>query len=132
MVNTRFEAYKLQREMRRSGQVFQFRRPAINDFGEPVKDENGDYVFQGNPIEIEGLYHEVNSYISVVTGDTTRTRTKKEPMVLCMYEDASGLQVGDVVQYNNKTFRYSGIVNVQEWGIIGDISLEVFDDGLHD
>ena len=42
------------------------------------------------------------------------------------------LKVDHQVVINGKTFKVTGIVNIQEWSIIGDISLEVIDDGLHD
>lgn len=130
MINTRFEAYKIQREIKRSGKTFAFKKPDLNDFGEPKRDENGNYIFQSGDLELNGIYHETNSYISLVTGDTTATRTKKEPMILCLYEDTAGLKVGDVTYINGKMFKLTGVKNIQEWSIIGDISLEVFDDGL--
>ena len=34
MINTKFEVYKIKRELRRSGKVFEFYRKALNDFGE--------------------------------------------------------------------------------------------------
>ena len=140
MVNKDFEAYKLKRELKRSGIDYEFKRKGMNEFGEP----SGELVPIG---VIRGLYHEENSNIQITTGDTTRIRTKKIPMILCLYEDTTslgsdneptlnekelGLKVDDQVIINGKTFKVTGIVNIQEWSIIGDISLEVIDDGLHD
>ena len=123
MINTRFEAYKVRRELKKSGKVYEFNRTELNDFKEPTGKEN----FVG---KLTGLYHEQNGYVSVSTGDTTRTRTKKVPMLLCLYGDANFLKVDDIVRINLKTFKVTGIVNVQEWNIIADISLEVVDDGI--
>lgn len=122
MINTQFEAYKIKRELKRSGIDYEFKRSGVNDFGEPV----------GEPTEvgtIRGLYHEQNSSVQVTTGDTTQVRTKKIPMILCLYEDAASLvlQVGDELKINNKTLKVTGVVNIQEWNIIADISLEVVD-----
>lgn len=140
MVNKDFEAYKLKRELKRSGIDYEFKRKGMNEFGEPSDEPVPIGV-------IRGLYHEENSNIQITTGDTTRIRTKKIPMILCLYEDATslgsdnepaldekefGLKVDDQVVINGKTFKVTGIVNIQEWSIIGDISLEVIDDGLHD
>ena len=36
MINTRFEAYKIKRELKRSGIDYEFKRKKKNDFGEPV------------------------------------------------------------------------------------------------
>ena len=122
MINTQFEAYKIKRELKRSGIDYDFKRSGVNDFGEPV----GEPTVVGT---IRGLYHEQNSSVQVTSGDTTQVRTKKIPMILCLYEDAASLvlQVGDELKINNKTLKVTGVVNIQEWNIIADISLEVVD-----
>lgn len=122
MINTQFEAYKIKRELKRSGIDYEFKRSGVNDFGEPVREP----TVVGT---IRGLYHEQNSRVQVTTGDTTQVRTKKIPMILCLYEDAASLvlQVGDELKINNKTLKVTGVVNIQEWNIIADISLEVVD-----
>ena len=125
MINTRFEAYKIKRELKRSGIDYEFKRKKKNDFGEPV----GDPEVFGS---LKGIYHEQNSNIQVTTGDTTQVRTKKIPMILCLYEDIArlALVVGDTVTINAKTFKVTGVVNIQEWNLISDISLEVVDSGV--
>ena len=122
MINTQFEAYKIKRELKRSGIDYEFKRSGVNDFGEPV----GELTAVGI---IRGLYHEQNSSVQTTTGDTTQVRTKKIPAILCLYEDAASLvlQVGDELKINNKTLKVTGVVNIQEWNIIADISLEVID-----
>ena len=126
MINTQFEAYKIKRELKRSGIDYEFKRSGSNDFGEPV----GEPTVIGI---IRGLYHEQNSSVQITTGDTTQVRTKKIPMILCLYEDAANLvlQVGDELKINNKTLRVTGVVNIQEWNIIADISLEAADNVVH-
>ena len=125
MINTRFEAYKIKRELKRSGIDYEFKRHGVNDFGEPV----GEPVVIGT---IRGLYHEQNSSVKITTGDTTQVRTKKIPMILCLYEDTASLvlNVGDIVKINDKTFNVTGVTDIQEWNIISDISLEVVDNGV--
>lgn len=124
-MTTKFEAAKLKKELKTSGIDYEFKRLKVNDFGEPT--EESEVV-----ATITGLYHEQNSNIQITTGETTQIRTKKIPMVLCLYEDATlaALKVGDVVTINSKTFKVTGVVNIQEWGIIADISLEVVDNGV--
>lgn len=127
MINTTFETYKLKRELARSGKTFRFTRRGLNNFGEPT----------GLPEELgslRGLYHEQNSNIQVTTGETTQTRTKKIPMILCLAEDAKplDLQTGDIVEINGRVFLVTGIVDIQEWNLIFDISLELVDDVTED
>lgn len=122
MINTKFEAYKIKRELKRSGIDYEFKRSGLNDFGEP----SNELITVGI---IKGLYHEQNSNIQITTGDTTQVRTKKIPMILCLYDDATSLvlQVGDLLEINKKQFKVTGVTNIQEWSIISDISLEVVD-----
>lgn len=125
MINTKFEAYKIKRELKRSGIDYEFKRAKRNNFNEPTEELN----IVGS---LKGLYHEQNSSIQISTGDTTQFRNKKIPMILCLYEDVASLalQVGDIIKINAKTFKVTGITDIQEWNIISDISLEVVDNGI--
>lgn len=124
MINTKFEAYKLRRELKRGGTDYEFKRAKLNAFKEPTK----ELELAGR---LRGLYHEQSSHVSVTMGETTQTRTKKVPMILCLYDDAKSLKLGDVVKMNSKELKVTGVTNIQEWNIIADISLEVVDDGIH-
>lgn len=127
MVNKDFEVYKIKRELKRSGTDYEFTRDGKNEFDEP----SGSKTVVGS---LRGLYHEENGTVQITTGETTRTRTKKVPKILCLYESITslGLKVDDTVTLNGKVLKVTGVVNVQEWDLIGDISLEVVDDGIHD
>lgn len=124
MLNNKFELYKLRRSMLRSGQSFKFFRNEKNSFGEP----SGDKVEVG---ELKAIYHSMNSNIQLSTGDAVQVRTKKIPMLLCAYDDAKelGIRAGDWIALNGQKMYVTGIVNIQEWRLVADISLEVFDGG---
>lgn len=121
MINTKFESYKLRREIKKVGKEYEFKRAKKNEYKEPTEEK--EVV-----AKISGLYHEQNSNISITTGETTQTRNKKIPMILCLYEEAKPLKAGDTVEINSKKFNVTGVVNIQEWNIISDISLEVVDE----
>lgn len=125
MMNTKFEAYKIKRELKRSGIDYEVKRNTKNIFGEPTDKLN-------TIGKLKGLYHEQNSSIQISTGETTQTRTKKVPMILCSHEDTASLvlQVGDIIKINAKTFKVTGVTNIQEWNIVSDVSLEVIDNGV--
>lgn len=129
MVNTKFEAYKIRRELKRSGLDLSFERPELNEFKEPTDKSK-------SVGKLRGIYHElsgsVSGYVQISTGDTTQIRAKKSPMILCLYEDVQtlDLRVGDQVKINSRTFKVTGVVNVQEWNVIADVSLEVVDNGV--
>lgn len=130
MTNTKFEAYKLKREVRRNGVVFEFKRRKLDKFNEPTGELE-------TVAEVRGLYHESNSYITETVGDAATTRTKKQPMLLCLVDDvkSSDLRQGDEIQIplrssqmTSVTLRYVGCVDIQNWGIIADLSFEEVDE----
>ena len=131
MIDTKFEAYKLKREVRRNGVAFEFKRRKLDKFNEPTGELE-------TVAEVRGLYHESNSYITETVGDAATTRTKRQPMLLCLVDDvkSSDLRQGDEVkiplrssQMTSVTLRYVGCVDIQNWGIIADLSFEEVDEG---
>lgn len=130
MINTKFEAYKLKRELKRSGKTYKIERYGVNEYGEPIKDSINSTSCVG---KFRGLYHEQNGYIQKSMMDTTQVISKKIPMIMCLYEDIDNLnlKVDDFIQIGKccgnidfSEYRITGITNIQNWGIIADISLE--------
>lgn len=130
MINTKFEAYKLKRELKRSGKTYKIERYGVNEYGEPIKDSINSTSCVG---KFRGLYHEQNGYIQKSMMDTTQVISKKIPMIMCLYEDVDNLnlKVDDFIQIGEccgnidfSEYRITGITNIQNWGIIADISLE--------
>lgn len=123
MINTKFEVYKLNREIKRSGQSYNFYRYDVNDFNERIDDPISICI-------IEGIYHEEISNVQTTPVDGGLARTKKIPMILCVLnEDVLNLEMEDFVEINNKMYKVSGVNDISNWGLIADISLEVVDDG---
>lgn len=125
MINKKFELYKINREIKKSGIEYEFKRSKVNEFNEPTD----EFEVIG---KLKGIYHEQNSSVQIMMGDTTQTRTKKIPMILCLYDDVANLllKVDDIIKINEKVLKVTGITNIQEWNIIDDISLEVVDNGF--
>lgn len=128
MINTRFEAYKIKRELKRSGIDYEFKRHGKNEFGEP----NDEIVSVG---KIKGIYHEQNTSVQstqLSSSGVVQVRSKRKPMILCLYDDVTNLElkIGDILELNDKTLKVVAVSNIQQWGIISDISLEVVDNGI--
>ena len=130
MINTKFEAYKLRRELKRSGKIYKIERYVVNEYGEPIKGSINSTRCVGR---LRGLYHEQNGYMQMSTTDTTQIISKKIPMIMCLYEDIKelNLKVDDFIQIGEccgnidfSEYRIVGVTNIQNWGIIADISLE--------
>jgi hypothetical protein len=116
-----FEVGKVKKEIERSGTTFLVFRRLKNKFGELSGKDEMIFSFQG-------LYHEKNGFVKVTYGESAITRTKKEPMILCLKPDVENLNLGDRIMFkedvNKKVYLVSSITNIQEWDIIFDISLE--------
>ena len=128
-MNTNFEAFKLKRQLARSGKEYEFSRSDKNKFGEP--EATGEKIGS-----LKGVYHEINYPVKLYPHDTAQVRRSpgrplKQPAILCLWESTveCGLQFGDYTIINGKRFKVVAVTNVQEWNIIADISLEVVDDG---
>ena len=130
MLNTRFEEYKMKRELKRSGKNVTFYRDAVDEFGWHTGAAEVVASFKC-------IYHETNSYVSESVGDATVSRTVKLPMLLCLAQDIvlSHVSQGDYVMLLNiasgesKKYVVTGITDISDFGIIADISLRVVDDG---
>lgn len=111
-----FQLNKLKRLINTSGKSFVFQRKRVDEFGEPT----AETVSQS----IRGVYHETTSYVSSTGATASTTRTKASPMVLCTWAEASLVQIKDTLNWNGKHYTVSGVKDVAESALIGDISLE--------
>lgn len=113
-----FQKNKVSRFIQQYGESFIFKRSKLNDFGEPVKDEQ-------ETIEVVGVYHETNSFVSQTTTEGTVIRTKKQPMILCFDSEAKKLNFGDVLEYKENKYKVISVLNLAQLDICCDVSLEV-------
>ena len=111
-----FLANKVQRQIDWNGQEFVFQHA-----------QEDKYHNQLEPLEISlrGVYHQATSYQQKTTNDGYVTSSKPSPMILCMYKDLGVLAMGDTVKINEKDYFVSGINDVQELGVVAQISLGV-------
>lgn len=112
-----FLSRRIQTELAFRGVEYTFSRYGEDKFHQPTGKVELTIV-------LKGLYHETNSYMQTINGESSVTRTKKSPMILCMYEDGSQLEQGDIVVVDNKQYKVSGVLNIQDYSIAADISLE--------
>lgn len=127
MINTKFEAYKLSREIKRAGTIATVSRPALNEFG-----EQGDIPLTVGTFSC--LFHISQNYIEQYTNDGTIRRNLGQPMVMCLKEDVDLLELeqGDKITLaNDSNVNYELVesYDVQNWGIIVDLTLKEVDEG---
>lgn len=120
----KFEQAKLKRLLSTYGVNYRFERLERNEFGEiaipHVVSESFDIV---------GVYHEQSQRIQVSVSNDVRYRTEKQPFILAEYNGASKLEADDILHIGGVEYKVSGVHNVHNIGVYGDISLEVVDVG---
>lgn len=112
-----FLLHRLEVQLKMRGIKYTFVRQGTDKFGQPSNDVEEQF-------DIIGIYHESNSYIQSTGSDATIIRTKKSPMILCLYEDAKEIVQGDIVTINDKMYKVSGVLDIQSYSVAADISLD--------
>lgn len=113
----KFELNKISRLIRTSGVEYTFNRAKLNEFREPTTEEVSTTT-------VKGVFHETTSHISVVSSDSSSVKSKQVPYILTLYDAAKGLAQNDYVFINGKKYIVTGLVNIGNWNIVVDISLE--------
>lgn len=91
-----------------------------------VDKDNYNQPVKGATLVIKGLYHESNSFITVAASDSASVQRKKSPMILTLFDSTvKMLKQGDKVKINSVWYTVSGILDVQNYGVAADISLEM-------
>ena len=115
------ELCKVSREIQRHGDKA--------DVYEVILDDYGEYQGKNMTGSISVLFHITKGYVSQSVGDATISRSKGQPAFLMTYSEAEKIKAGDIALYNGKYYRVVEKNNIQEYNIVVDVSLEVFDDG---
>lgn len=108
---------KLQRLISKQGEEYTFTLMGENSYHEPVEKEQ---------ISVKGVYHETNSFITLNSVDAASVQRKKNPMILTILDESvSKIHQGDTVIIGNFKYRVSGVLDIQNYGVAADISLEM-------
>lgn len=112
----KFELNKIRRLINTAGVNYTFERAKLDEFKEPA-----GYA----PIAvIKGVFHQTTQHVSIIASDASSVQSKQTPYILTLYEDAKDLQQGDMVQINGMEYTVTGMLNINNWDIAIDISLE--------
>lgn len=112
----KFEQNKVARLIRVQGVKYVFERPKLDDFKEPTGETEAT--------ELKGVFHQTTNHITVVGTDASSVQNKQSPAILALYEDAKGLKQDDVVVINGTKYLVTGLLDIGNWNIVMDISLE--------
>ena len=125
MYQAAFSLNKLRRAIRTQGRTLEIIKPTCNKFKEP----NGE----AEVFEVKGIFRESVAgfgYIGRVVSEAATTRQKPYTLVLCLWEDVSGVNPDCTAKFQGKSYKICGVKNFAEANLVADMSLEeVLDDG---
>lgn len=124
-MNLKFEKNKLVRGLQRSGQEYKVLRETKNEFLEPT----GEVTEVCSLKAIYHEYHEKSEHIKMQAEESATYRSKKRPMLLCLFEGTELIAIGDYININGRRHNIIAVSNILEWNIAADITLEVVDHG---
>lgn len=113
-----FLVNKVKKQLDRNGLVYEFTKVMKDEFNQNTESEE--------TLLIKGIYHETNSFIKLSETDAGSVQRKKSPMILTLLDEQSKtLKQGDIVHINNVKYTVSGLLDIQNYGVVLDISLEM-------
>ncbi len=116
-MNLEFEKHKLIRFIKSRGQSYTFTASGTNQFGEPTG--------QKKTVEISGVYHETQGYVTSSATDGSNIKSKPDSLIMCLVEDTTELATGMMVTIQGKDYKVVDLRDVSNLGVACDISLEV-------
>ena len=116
-MNTSFERHKLIRFIRSQGRTYTFTSQGTNPFGEPTG--------QGKTIEVLGVYHETQGYVTNSATDGSNIKSKPDSLIMCLVEDTVELVREMTVTISGKEYKIVDLRDVNNLGVACDISLEL-------
>ena len=117
------QLHKMKLYLLRNGMRYGVERKQLNDYGEPVRDENGKYKTE-TILSFVGLFHTSNSFVSESVAESSITKTKQQPQILSVYEDVRSIMQGDILTVADCVYEVVEVRNISNMGIVADISLQ--------
>lgn len=117
-----FPLYVVKQNIKQHGAVYTFQRYK--------KDERGQETTELTTVcGLNALFHISKGYVTKTIGDSGFTRSKGQPMLLCVSDDARNIQSGDIVTIKSFLYRVIEKNDLNNEGTVTDISLELVDNG---
>lgn len=117
------QLHKMKLYLLRNGMRYDVERKQLNDYGEPIRDENGKYKTE-TILSFVGLFHTSNSFVSESVAESSITKTKQQPQILSVYEDVRSIMQGDILTVADCVYEVVDVRNISNMGIVADISLQ--------
>jgi hypothetical protein len=121
MLTSKYLEHKVKQQLKLNGSLYIIKSIELDDYNEQYLPDVPE------EIELKCIYHESNGYQKENVGDAAIVSEKPSPMLLCLWQDAEKVKPGDYTEFGNKKFQVIDKNDIQNFGVVCDISLKEVD-----
>lgn len=112
---------KIKRQLQCNGQEFSFTRFEVDEFNQISSERK-------STLTLRGLFHTTNGYVKEGATEGARIRSKPQPMILTLYAEGQKVQRDDEVEIRGRRYKVIQSTDVNNFGVVCDISLRLIDE----
>lgn len=115
---------KINRQIKQNGSEYTFKRFGKDEYGQLIDEVEASFTFPG-------LFHETINHIqdTLTESDGARIIDIPKSYILCLFEDGDQIKIDDFTVINEKIYKVVNKINVGNYNIAFDISMEMVLDG---
>jgi len=115
---------KINRQINQNGSEYTFQRYSVDEYGQLSDEVQETFIFKG-------LFHETIRHVQDVLTENASARIIDVPSsyILCLFEDGDPIRIDDFVEINGNIYKVVNRINVGNFNVAYDISLEMVVDG---
>lgn len=116
------ELHKIAVEIERHGSNYLIQRNELNEY----REKTGNIT---DVKKIQGIFHIEKGYSTKKVSDGSETVSKGQPKLFVKTNDICSVIKNDFLDIDNKVYVITDINDIEGFGIVSDLSLEVLQDG---
>lgn len=116
------ELHKVAVEIERHGSNYLIQRNELNEY----REKTGNIT---DVKKIQGIFHIEKGYSTRNISDGSETKSKGQPKLFVKTKDICSVIKNDFFDIDNKVYVITDINDIEGFGIVSDLSLEVLSDG---
>lgn len=109
---------KINRQIKQNGSTYNFNHFGVDEYGQRSDEVQETFI-------VKGIFHETVNHVSIAEADGARVVDVPKTYILCLFEDGEPIDIDDRVEINEKVYRVTGKLNVGNFNVAFDISLEM-------
>lgn len=119
MFDEKVALHRVEQQIAWRGKLYSVYRPELNEFNEKIETDVPT-------VTIKALFHNGSSnHIVINTADNSQVPEKNTPYLITTWVNGVKLRKDDIININKKSYKVTGIYDINEYNIITEVSLEV-------